>query len=115
MLRSGIRPRGDMGRRYLRVVGLEMIEAGWLCGGCWNMVCPNSLGQKSLVRQQLDRQRSMDGMRVRTDYILSSVQFQLVKVKYDFAMRIGLDHQWVHRTKNIPFCRKRLRKQYGFK
>ena len=57
----------------------------------------------------------MDGVRVQMDYILSSVQLQLVQVKYDFAMPIGLDHRCVHCTMKIPFRKKRFRKQFGFK
>ena len=49
------------------------------------------------------------------DYILSSVQLQLVQVQYDFAMPIGLDHRCVHCTMKIPFRKKRFRKQFGFK
>ena len=52
-------------------------------------------------------QRSMDGMRVQMDYILSSVQLQLVKVKYDFVMPIGLDHRCVHCTMKILFRKKK--------
>ena len=78
-----------------------------------------------LIQSRLDRNirhddcwschRSMDGVRVQMDYILSSVQLQLVQVKYDFAMPIGLDHRCVHCTMKIPFRKKRFRKQFGFK
>ena len=54
-------------------------------------------------------QRSMDGMRVQMDYILSSVQLQLVKVKYDFVMPIGLDHRCVHCTMKILFRKKKMK------
>ena len=57
----------------------------------------------------------MDGVRVQMDYILNSVQLQLVRAKYDFAMPIGLDHRCVHCTMKIPFRKKRFRKQFGFK
>ena len=60
-------------------------------------------------------QRSMDGVPVQMDYTLSSLQLQLVKVKYDFAMPIGFDHRCVHCTVKIPFREKRVRKQSGFK
>ena len=78
-----------------------------------------------LIQSRLDRnfrhddswtcQRSMDGVQVQMDYILSTLQFQLVKVKYDFATLIGLDHRCVHCTMKIPFRQKRVRKQSGFK
>ena len=77
-----------------------------------------------LIQSRLDRNirhddcwtchRSMDGVRVQMDYILSSVQLQLVQVKYDFAMPIGLDHRCVHCTMKIPFRKKTVSKTVWF-
>ena len=84
----------------------DMIEAGCLCGGRWNMVCLSRLVWIENIGHDDTWicQRSVNGVPVQMNYILSCVSLQLLgKAKYDFAMPVGLDHVCVHCTMKIPF------------
>ena len=68
-----------------------------------SFVYPNRLDKNVRHDDSWTGQRSMDGMRVHTDYFLRFVQLHWVQVKYDFAMPIGLDQRCVHCTMKISF------------
>ena len=83
----------------------EMIETGCFGGRCWNMVCLSKL-DGNIRHDDLDLptfhgwSAGPDGLYI----FLICVLLQLVEVKYDFAMPIGLDHRCVHCTmKKEPF------------